>query len=122
MKIVYSTILPFKGFLAINLFGIVFVRKERRDRFGIKAAHHEAIHTAQMKELGYIGFYIVYLLEWLYRLVFHTRTAYKGISFEREAYEHEAEWVWNYQKDWAWESRYLPQRKPFAQWKRKAGL
>ena len=122
MKIVYSSILPFKGFLAINLFGLVFVRKELRHMFHPEDAHHEAIHTAQMKELGYVGFYIIYFLEWLYRLVFHTRTAYKGISFEREAYAHEAQWVWNYQERLGWESRYLPQRKHFAQWRRKAGM
>jgi hypothetical protein len=46
-------------------------------------------------------------VEWVYRLVFHTRTAYRGISFEREAFCH--------QKDY----EYLTKRKPFAQWRRK---
>ena len=68
--------------------------------------NHEKIHTAQMKELGYIFFYILYFVEWLYRLVFHTRTAYRGISFEVEAYTHQ------YDYD------YLESRAKFAQWKR----
>lgn len=28
MKIIYNKLIPFKGFIAINLFGIIFVRKE----------------------------------------------------------------------------------------------
>ena len=109
MKIVYSTVLPFKGFLAINLFGRVFVRRELAYKFGAVTLNHEAIHTAQMKELWFVGFYIIYFFEWLYRLVFHTRTAYKGISFEREAYANEGN------------LEYLTTRRRFAQWKRKAG-
>lgn len=27
MKIIYNTFIPFKGFAAINLFGIIFARK-----------------------------------------------------------------------------------------------
>lgn len=68
--------------------------------------NHEKIHTAQMRELWYIGFYILYFLEWVYRLVFHTRTAYRGISFEREAYVNQS----NY--------RYLAKRRRYAQWRR----
>lgn len=67
--------------------------------------NHEAIHTAQMKELLYVFFYVIYFLEWLYRLIFHTKTAYMGISFEREAYDNEAN------------LNYLDTRKHFAQWR-----
>jgi hypothetical protein len=68
--------------------------------------NHENIHTAQMKELGYIFFYILYFVEWLYRVVFHTRTAYRGISFEREAYTHQYDYG------------YLEHRAKFAQWRK----
>lgn len=105
MKIVYNNIIPFKGFTAINLFGVLFVRKEYEGKLSEKTMNHESIHTAQMKELGYIGFYVIYLLEWIYRLIFHTSTAYRGISFEREAYCNQ-----DY-KD------YTEYRKPYSMWR-----
>lgn len=92
MKIIYNNLIPFKGFIAINLFGVLFVRNEYKERFeseGFAATtlNHESIHTEQIKELGYIFFYIWYLIEWLLRLPFGN--AYYNISFEREAYANE---------------------------------
>lgn len=84
MKIVYNNIIPFKGFAAINLFGFVFARKECRP-LSTSTVNHEAIHTEQMKELLYIGFYLCYVVEWLVRL-FMKGNAYRNISFEKEAY------------------------------------
>lgn len=82
MKIVYNNLIPFKGFAAINIFGVLFVRK------GVKVTekmiNHEMIHTAQMKEMFYIFFYLWYFVEWLIRLPFGN--AYRSISFEVEAY------------------------------------
>lgn len=102
MKVIENTLIPFKGFKAINLFGVIFVKKgtvlDSRD------LNHEAIHTAQMKELGYVFFYILYVLEWLLRLC-KGKNAYRNLSFEREAYENERNWG------------YLSHRKPFAQWR-----
>lgn len=104
MKIIYNNYIPFKGFRAINLFGVCFAR--RGQVMTPQSINHEKIHTAQMKELWYIGFYILYFIEWVYRLVFHTSTAYRGISFEVEAY--------NNQYDYD----YLEHRAKYAQWKR----
>lgn len=90
----------------VNLCGLLFVPAGHQ--MEMEDYCHEDIHTAQMQELGYIGFYIIYFLEWVYRLIFHTKTAYRGISFEREAYEHEADgWL------------YLKRRKHYAQWRKK---
>lgn len=102
MKIIYNSIIPFPGFLAINLFGILFVRKG-----GVVSEvvlNHEKIHTSQMKELGYIGFYLIYLVEWLVRLLM-PGNAYRNICFEREAYinEHNLE--------------YLSSREHYAMWR-----
>lgn len=85
MKIIYNNIIPFKGFKAINLFGIIFARKQLNQI----DVNHENIHTAQMKELLYIGFYIWYLIEWILRLILvkDSIKAYKMISFEVEAYK-----------------------------------
>ena len=54
MKIVYNNFIPFKGFSAINLFGVLFARKGVK--ISKKIINHELIHTAQMKEL-----YIYYI-------------------------------------------------------------
>lgn len=103
MKIIYNNIIPFKGYLAINLFGFLFVRKGSTHKLDEIDINHEAIHTAQMKELLYIPFYIWYLLEWLL-LIFkygHIHTAYRNIRFEKEAYNHESD------------LDYLKNRKPY---------
>ncbi len=83
MKIIRNSFIPFPGFAAINLFGVLFVRKDVQ--ITERLLNHERIHTAQMKELGYIFFYIIYVLEWLVRL-FLPGNAYRNISFEQEAY------------------------------------
>lgn len=86
MKIIENSLIPFKGFLAINIFGVIFIRKG--GVLNEVVLNHEQIHTAQMKELGYVGFYILYLIEWIIRL-FINKNAYKSISFEKEAFENE---------------------------------
>lgn len=89
MKVIYNKFIPFKGFKAINLFGIIFARKEctltKRD------LNHEAIHTAQMKDFFYIPFYILYFLCWICNLIRYWSfdKAYKNIIFEKEAYSNE---------------------------------
>lgn len=88
MKIIYNSLIPFPGFKAINIFGIMFVRNECRNRISDYTINHETIHTEQMKELGYIPFYIIYLIEWFIRL-FCKGNAYRNISFEQEAYDNE---------------------------------
>lgn len=86
MKIIYNNFIPFKGFAAINLFGVLFVRE------GVKITeemiNHKKIHTAQMKEMLYIFFYLWYVIEWVIRL-FKKGDAYRNISFEKEAYINE---------------------------------
>ena len=83
MKIVRTTILPFKGFSAINLMGVLFVHP------GVYLSHemmnHERIHSAQQREMLFVFFYLAYLVEWLMRLPMRGN-AYRNISFEREAY------------------------------------
>lgn len=106
MEIIYNNFIPFKGFRAINLFGVIFAREECRP-ITPYCINHEKIHTAQMRELWYVGFYALYLLEWVYRLIFHTKTAYRGISFEVEAYNHQHDYT------------YLKNRKRFAQWRKQ---
>ncbi len=102
MKVVENKFIPFKGFTAINLFGVLFVRK------GVyvseRLIRHEMIHTKQMNDLTAPIFYVWYVVEWVIRLLMYwnSHRAYRNISFEREAYENEDN------------SIYLKGRKPFA--------
>lgn len=86
MIIIRNNIIPFKGFIAINLFGVLFVRKDAV--ISEQTINHEKIHTAQMKEMLYVFFYLWYVIEWLIRL-FMKGNAYRNISFEKEAYMNE---------------------------------
>ena len=86
MKIIYNKVLPIKGYKIINLFGVLFVRVNpdgTRPSILEEDINHEAIHTAQMKELLYVTFYIWYFIEWLVRLVLNLKSAYRSISFEK---------------------------------------
>ena len=83
MKVIYNSIIPFPGYSCMNLFGILFARKNAK--IDDATLNHESIHTAQMKEMLYIPFYLWYIIEWLIKL-FGKGNAYKNISFEREAY------------------------------------
>lgn len=87
MKIIYNNIIPFPGFSAMNLFGIIFARKSAKP-LKDSTIRHEAIHTAQMKDLLYIFFYLIYVLEWFVRL-FMKGNAYRNILFEKEAYDNQ---------------------------------
>lgn len=107
MKIKENKYLPPKGFGAINLFGVVFVRYGTK--LSERTIQHESIHTKQMREMFYLFFYLWYGLEWLFRLVQYRNamTAYYNISFEREAYANQNNSNYlNERKSWAW-VRYL---------------
>lgn len=84
--IVRSKLIP--DGICLNLFGTFWTRNpEWIDRYVI---NHEKIHTAQQRELLFVPFYILYLIEWCIRLMqFGSwKQAYYNISFEREAYRH----------------------------------
>lgn len=88
--------------ICVNLFGTFWARDTSWiDKHVI---NHERIHTAQQRELLFIPFYIIYIIEWLVRLIqFRNRQdAYMNISFEREAYAH------------GHDLNYLPNRKHYA--------
>lgn len=93
MKIIYNRFIPFKGFFAINLFGTLFVRQEKgkpQPYVSQRTFNHESIHTEQMKELGYVFFYILYFIEWIFRVLLPPYgSAYRDISFEREAFDNQ---------------------------------
>ena len=53
--------------------------------------NHEKIHLEQQKELWFIGFWILYLLFWIFNIFKYRSfgTAYMQIPFEQEAYNFE---------------------------------
>lgn len=101
--VIKNKLLPFKGYKALNLFGIIFTRSDLSEI----DLNHEYIHTAQMKELFYIFFYLIYGIEYLFKLCkFRNRwVAYRNVSFEIEAYINQ------------YNTSYLESRKHFSQWK-----
>lgn len=91
MKVITSTIIPTKGYKAITILNIIFVRKGCT--MSAVDINHESIHWAQEKELLIVGFYLLYVLEFFFRLItkWCWHEAYRSISFERECYENEAD-------------------------------
>ena len=89
MKIIENNILPPKGFKAITILNIIFVRKG----YTMSAVdiNHENIHWEQEKELMIVGFYLLYVIEFIVRLIAirNWHKAYRSISFERECYTNE---------------------------------
>lgn len=116
MKIIYNKIIPPPSFVAINLFEILFVRCEYKNKISPKIKNHEKIHTYQMRELGYILFYIIYVFEWLIRLLIclfkkeNLSRAYYNISFEQEAYNNDSNF------------EYLKNRKHYSQWRKNKNI
>lgn len=102
MITIKNSLIPFKGFAALTLWPFVFVRKDAR--IVATTIRHENIHGRQQKELLLVGFYLLYSIEWLIKLCYYRNsiTAYKNISFEREAYANQNNVA------------YLDERKPYA--------
>jgi len=79
-----------KGFRGITVFPFVFL-KDEKDREDVVMLNHERIHIRQQIEMLIVPFFLWYGIEFLIRWVqFKNRfTAYRNISFEREAYTNE---------------------------------
>lgn len=107
MKTIRNSILPIgRNYGAINLFGVLFLKRDMV--LTPQVYNHELIHSAQMRELLYVPFYLIYVIEWVVRLMQcrgDSFRAYKSISFEREAYRHQND------------LQYLSKRPHFAQWR-----
>ena len=114
MKVIHNSIIPFFKFTYINLFGVLFTKKNslliRRS-----VLNHESIHTEQYKDLGYILYLPLYILEWIVKIPFgwfYTKAkygrkisniAYRSISFEQEAYYNQYDYDYlNKRKRYSW--------------------
>lgn len=92
MFVVVAKYLIPKGYKGWTAFPFVLIkcRADKEDKVFI---NHEKIHLRQQLELLIVPFYIWYLLEFAIRVVQYrsTNSAYKNISFEREAYCNESD-------------------------------
>jgi hypothetical protein len=88
--ILISKYLVPQGYIGLTIFPFVFLKHKGLSDNSI-LINHERIHLRQQIELLFIPFFVVYLVEFLYRLIQYKKwtLAYRNISFEREAYKNE---------------------------------
>lgn len=88
--ILVSKILVPKGFMGITLYPFIFLKFSKDKDNGV-FINHEKIHLRQQIEMLIIPFYVWYGIEYLIRIIQYKnkKTAYRNISFEREAYQNE---------------------------------
>lgn len=96
LPLIYNNFIPFNGYSAMMLFGVLFSRKNQVSN---STKCHETIHFIQMRECGVFAFYAIYLLEYIGWIVYFVvnkksrknnsifQSAYYSISFEQEAYQ-----------------------------------
>ena len=89
MILISKYIVP-KGYKGITIFPFMFL-KTKSLKENTVLVNHEKIHLRQQIELLILPFYIIYMFEFLIRLIQYKKwhLAYRNISFEREAYKNE---------------------------------
>lgn len=92
MPIVVNKYLIGRHFVGIALWPFIVIRDPLL-REDVVFVNHEKIHLRQQIELLVIPFYLIYLTEYIVRLLQYrnSQKAYRMISFEKEAYEKEAD-------------------------------
>lgn len=78
-----------KRYYAITIFPFIFLRHGGAENEIL--INHERIHLRQQAELLVLPFYLLYLIEYLCKLIIYRShdKAYRNISFEREAYRND---------------------------------
>ena len=123
MKVIYNKFIPFKGFYAITIIKWIFVREECKYLDGSsvynKMINNESIHEQQILDftpeifpswlrytIGSICFYLLYVLEWLFKLIpclITKNNAYRSLCSEQEAFENELDFEYiNKREKLAW--------------------
>lgn len=106
LKRVYNKHFPCGGYPYLTFYPWVFIREGAKRRYTAKANRHETTHAHQQVETLWILFLMLYGLEWLVKYFFckfDGHRAYRSISFEQEAYEHEDEVGYNHVRHhYAW--------------------
>lgn len=81
----------FKNYIGVAIYPFIIINKNYKE--DIWLINHEKIHLEQQKELLFIGFFIWYFIEFLFRYLQYRNwhTAYLNISFERECNQFESD-------------------------------
>ncbi|MEH1007192.1 hypothetical protein VDP25_05550 [Winogradskyella sp. ECml5-4] len=79
-----------KGYLGMTIFPFMILKTTSLKGDAV-LINHEKIHLKQQLELLILPFFIIYVFEFLWRLIQYKNwdLAYRNISFEREAYAKE---------------------------------
>ena len=98
MNWIKNKVYPIGTNKAINICEIEYYKEQLSD----KTKNHERIHTRQMLETLFIGFYLWYGIEYLIVRFFHKKQndTYHDVSFEEEAHNNDANL--NYLKERKW--------------------
>jgi len=88
----------------ITIYPFIFISDEFSD--DTRMLNHEKIHMEQYKELLWIGFVVLYVLNWLFLFCkyWDFELSYRSVMFESEAYNHDDD------------QDYLSNRKSYAWW------
>lgn len=91
MILIFRHVIP-KQFIGLTIWPFVFLKSRDLKRDPV-LINHEAIHLKQQLEMLILPFFVWYGIEFLVRLIQHKDwySAYRNISFEREAYYREDE-------------------------------
>lgn len=88
--IIYLPFIFYGNFQGMAIFPFIFVRHKymKKDQ---RLINHEKIHLRQQIEMLWLFFFLFYLTEYLINLIQYqdANTAYREISFEKEAYEND---------------------------------
>lgn len=107
MIILRNNLIPFKGYKIFNFLGLIlFVRKDAGD-ITKENINHEKIHSAQMLETLWIGFYLWYIIEYIMILLSNKykkqSDKYHDVSFEEEAHNSDKDFEYlKHRKHYAW--------------------
>jgi len=90
-----------RNIIGIQLFVWLFVDDKEKWQNNKVDLNHENIHFRQGVELLFIGFWILYGLNYLINLAkFDKYKAYRSIVFEKEAYNNEKDLTYNKYYEW----------------------
>jgi len=75
----------------ISLWPFIILREKYKEggthaKKGITTVNHESIHFQQALEIGVVPFYLLYVIEWAFKLFKFGSKAYYHLAAEKEAY------------------------------------
>lgn len=93
-----------KGFTAVCIWPFVFIRPGTDISVRKDLLNHERIHARQQLEMLWVFFFILYLIEYLVKLIRYRdhHKAYSSLAHEKEAYANDSD------------PGYLHKRKPYS--------